>query len=240
MDPGIANSIHQGVGYGGFTLAAIAAISFGGVDITNLAILAGALSVGIGFGLQSIVNNFVSGLILAFERPVREGDQITLGQTTGRVDLIGLRATRIRTPDGAEVSVPNASLISGELTNWTLSDRARRIDVTVGVDYASDPVRVEAVLLESIRDLPGLAAHPAATTVFRGFGASALDFSLLLWTSDLDDRLAVESAARVRVLSALRKAGIGIPFPRLDVRLQESGILPGPVRVPSLPPDATR
>ena len=208
------------------------ALAASGVELSKLTLLISALSVGIGFGLQNIVNNFVSGLILAFERPVREGDQITVGQTTGRVDLIGLRATRIRTPEGAEVSVPNANLISGELTNWTLSDRARRIDVTVGVDYASDPVRVEKVLMECIRDLPGLAETPAAMTVFRGFGASSLDFSLLLWTTDMDDRLAVESSARVRVLTALRAAGIGIPFPRLDVRFQDG--------LPPLPPAASR
>jgi small-conductance mechanosensitive channel len=171
---------------------------------------------------------------------VREGDQITVGQTTGRVELIGLRATRIRTLDGAEVSVPNANLVSGELTNWTLSDRTRRIDVTVGVDYASDPVRVRDVLLESIRELPGLAAHPAAMVVFRGFGASSLDFSLLLWTGDLDDRLAMETEARIRILSALRKAGIGIPFPQLDVRFPDRDLPPGPVRAGGLPPDTTR
>ena len=237
---GAASAASRLIYYALVIVGILFALAASGVELSKLTLVISALGVGIGFGLQNIVNNFVSGLILAFERPVREGDQITLGQTTGRVDLIGLRATRIRTPEGAEVSVPNANLISGELTNWTLSDRARRIDVTVGVDYASDPVRVEEVLLESIRDLPGLAERPAAMTVFRGFGASALDFSLLLWTNDLDDRLAVESAARVRVLSALRKAGIGIPFPRLDVRLQDSEIGPGPVRVPSLPPGATR
>lgn len=204
-----------------------------GIDLTVLSVFGGMLGVGIGFGLQNIVNNFVSGLILAFERPVREGDQITLGTTTGRVDMIGLRATRIRTFDGAEVIVPNANLISSEVTNWTLSDRARRIDVTVGVDYDSDPVRVREILLEAVRDMPRLAASPAPVTVFRGFGASSLDFSLLLWTHDVNDRLDVESEARIRVFAALRAAGIQIPFPRMDVQVRERGGEPGPV-----PPDA--
>ncbi len=206
------------------------ALAASGVELSKLTLLVSALGVGIGFGLQNIVNNFVSGLILAFERPVREGDQVTLGTTTGRVDVIGLRATRIRTFDGAEVIVPNASLIAGEVTNWTLSDRARRIEITIGVDYDSNPVRVQELLMEAIRDLPGVAPHPAAMTAFRGFGASSLDFSLLFWTHDIDDRLAVESEARVRVLTALREAGIDIPFPRMDVRVRDEarGAAPGP------------
>ncbi len=231
---GAASAASRLIYYALVLVGILFALAASGVELSKLTLVISALGVGIGFGLQNIVNNFVSGLILAFERPVREGDQVTLGhpggQSSGRVDLIGLRATRIRTAEGAEVSVPNANLISSELTNWTLSDRARRSDVTVSVDYASDPVRVEEVLLEAIRDLPGLAERPAPATLFRGFGPSGLDFSLLLWTSDLDDCPVVESAARVRVLSALRKAGIGIPGPRLDVRLSGGGVLP---------PDAT-
>ncbi len=211
------------------------ALAASGVELSKLTLLVSALGVGIGFGLQNIVNNFVSGLILAFERPVREGDQVTLGTTTGRVDLIGLRATRIRTYDGAEVIVPNASLIAGEVTNWTLSDRARRIDIAIGVGYDSDPVRVQELLLEAIRDLPGVASHPAAMTAFRSFGPSALDFSLLFWTHDIDDRLSVESEARVRVLRALREAGIEIPFPRMDLRVRDGALGGPPAAAPSGP-----
>lgn len=211
------------------------ALAASGVELAKLTLVISALGVGIGFGLQNVVNNFVSGLILAFERPVREGDQVTLGQTTGRVEVIGLRATRIRTAEGAEVIVPNANLISNEVTNWTLSDRARRIDITLGVDYESDPARVQEILMEAIRDLPGVAPGPAPMTVFRGFGPSSLDFSLLLWTHDIDDRLAVESEARIRVLAALRKAGIDIPFPRMDLRVRDGALVAGS---PALPPSA--
>ncbi len=197
------------------------ALAASGVELSKLTLLVSALGVGIGFGLQNIVNNFVSGLILAFERPVREGDQITLGTMVGRVSKIGLRATRIRTFEGAEVIVPNANLIANEVTNWTLSDRTRRIDITIGVDYGSDPVQVQALLLEAIKGQPSIVAFPEPTTVFRGFGSSSLDFSVLLWTHDVDNRFAVETEARTRVLAALRSAGVNIPFPQLDVRVKE-------------------
>jgi len=203
------------------------ALAASGVELSKLTLLVSALGVGIGFGLQNIVNNFVSGLVLAFERPVREGDQITLGLTIGRVSQIGLRATRIRTAEGAEVIVPNANLIANELTNWTLSDRTRRIDITVGVDYGSDPVQVQTLLLEAIKGQPSVVDHPAPATVFRGFGASSLDFSLLLWTNDVDQRFDVETEARTRVLAALRSAGVVIPFPQLDVRVKDD-VTPAP------------
>ncbi len=211
------------------------ALAVSGVELSRLTLVVSALSVGIGFGLQNIVNNFVSGLILAFERPVREGDLVLLGQTTGRVVTIGLRATWIRTLEGAEVVVPNANLISGEVTNWTLSDRNRRIDIPVGVAYGSDPAQVQHLLLEAIADLPGLAASPGPVVHFQAFGASSLDFRLLLWTSDLDNRLAMESEARTRVLQALRQAGIEIPFTRMDIRLRRTG---GPDKEPAAPPGA--
>lgn len=201
-------------------------LAVAGVELTKLTLVISALGVGIGFGLQSIVNNFVSGLLLAFERPVRDGDWITLGTTTGRVTMIGLRATRLRTAEGAEVIVPNANLVTNEVTNWTLTDRARRIEIAVGVDYTSDPAEVQALLLDAIKDLPGVAAHPEPATAFQALGASSLDFKLLLWTDDMDDRLAVENAARARVLNRLREAHINLPFPQLDLWVRDRGPSP--------------
>jgi small-conductance mechanosensitive channel len=232
---GAASAASRLIYYALVVAGILVALAASGLELSKLTLLVSALGVGIGFGLQNVVNNFVSGLILAFERPVREGDQVTLGTTTGRVETIGLRATRIRTAEGAEVIVPNASLIANEVTNWTLSDRARRIEIVIGVDYDTDPVRVQELLMEVLRDLPGVAPQPVPMAVFRGFGASALDFSLLFWTHDVDDRLSVESEARVRVLRALREAGIEIPFPRMDLRVRDGALAAVPGGEPSGP-----
>lgn len=196
------------------------AFAAAGLQFSQLALVVSALGVGIGFGLQNVVSNFVSGLIIAFEQPFREGDLIEVANVSGVVEEIGLRASRLRSPDGAEMIVPNATLLSGELTNWTLSDRARRIEIAVSVAHGTDPRQVQAVLRESVKDLPGIAAYPEPNVAFRGFGPGSLDFGLLLWTADVDDRLNVEGEARVRVLAALRAAGIEIPLPRMDVRLE--------------------
>ena len=233
MPMGAASAASRLIYYGLVVAGILFDLAASGVELSRLTLVISALSVGIGFGLQNIVNNFVSGLILAFERPVREGDLVTLGQTTGRVAVIGLRATRIRTAEGAEVVVPNGNLISAEVTNWTLSDRARRIEIAVGVEYDADPDRVQELLLEAVKDVEGVAAHPAPTTVFRAFGASSLDFAVLFWTSDTNNRTAVENLARTRILAALRDARISIPYPRMDVQVQDAAAT-------LAPPDAER
>jgi small-conductance mechanosensitive channel len=206
--------------YGIMVAGVLFAFAAAGLELSQLTMVVSALGVGIGFGLQDIVKNFVSGLVIAFEHPFREGDVIATGQITGRLQEIGLRASRIRTIDGAEVMVPNANLISAEVTNWTLSDRTRRIEIIVGVDYDSEPRQVLDVLREAVSGQPGLVSHPAPLVLFRNFAASALEFSVSVWTADIDDRLEVESEARLRIFAALRAAGIGIPFPQLDLHVR--------------------
>jgi small-conductance mechanosensitive channel len=206
--------------YGIMVAGVLFAFAAAGLELSQLTMVVSALGVGIGFGLQDIVKNFVSGLVIAFEHPFREGDVIATGQITGRLQEIGLRASRIRTIDGAEVMVPNANLISAEVTNWTLSDRTRRIEIMVGVDYGSEPRQVLEVLREAVSGQPGLLSHPTPLVLFRNFAASALEFSVSVWTADIDDRLEVESEARLRIFAALRAAGIGIPFPQLDLHLR--------------------
>ena len=200
------------------------AIGAAGVELSQLTLLVSALGVGIGFGLQNIVNNFVSGLVIAFERPFREGDMIAVGQLMGRIREIGIRASNIRTIEGAEVIVPNGNLISGEVINWTLSDRTRRIDIPVGVSYGSDPAQVQKVLLEVLNDDPNVAADPPPVALFRGFGDSSLDFGLVFWTPDAEQWVAVASDVRVRIFAALRAAGIEIPFPQRDLHIRSSVI----------------
>ena len=198
------------------TLAAL------GIDTAKLTLLAGALGVGIGFGLQTIVNNFVSGIILIVERPVGVGDLIEVGPLTGEVKRIGIRSSTVRTGQGAEVIVPNAELVSKEVVNWTRSDRQRRYDVDVGVAYGSDPEQVMRLLVEAASDIPEIMKSPAPTAMFRGFGDSSLDFRLLAWVQTVDVGLQAQNALRVAILRKLVHAGIEIPFPQRDVHIRST------------------
>ena len=189
-----------------------------GLDLGKVAIIAGALSVGIGFGLQNVVNNFVSGLILLFERPIKEGDSVELAALSGVVEKIGMRASIVRTWQGADVIVPNATFISSEITNWTLRDEVRRIDISVGVAYGTNPERVLDLLLGVAQEHAGLLAEPKPFAMFVRFGESSLDFELRAWTAV--DFLRVGSELRVAVNRALNDAGIEIPFPQRDLHLK--------------------
>jgi len=198
-----------------------------GIDLTRITIVAGALGVGVGFGLQNVVNNFVSGLVLLFERPIQVGDTVQLGALTGEVKRIGIRSSTVRTWEGAEVIVPNASLVSDQVTNWTLSDRMRRIDLDVGVAYGTDPQRVVALLAEVARANPGVLPDPVPVVLFMGFGDSALNFQLRAWTARFEEWLGTRSELGLAVVAALREAGIGIPFPQRDLHIvQESPTQP--------------
>jgi len=214
--------------YGLILLGLLVAIGAAGFDLTRISLIAGALSVGIGFGLQTLVNNFVSGLILLFERPVKVGDSIEVQGLGGVVRRIGIRSSTIRTWDGAEVIVPNGLLISESLTNWTLSDRTRRIDVDVGVEYGTDPGRVLAILKEVAAASDDVLRNPAPVALFQGFGDSSLNFRLRFWTADFDRWLLVRSDLSVAVNDALAKAGITIPFPQRDLHVRSVDVdLPG-------------
>jgi small-conductance mechanosensitive channel len=198
------------------TLLALAAL---GIDTTKLTLVAGALSVGIGFGLQHVVNNFVSGLILIIERPVSVGDLVEIGPLIGEIKRIGMRSSSVRTTHGAEVIVPNSDLASKEVINWTRSDRQRRYNIDVGVAYGSDPVRVMRLLEEAAREVPEVMSEPAPMAMFQGFGDSSLDFRLLAWVSTIDLGPQAQTALRIAVLRKLEAAGIEIPFPQRDVHL---------------------
>ena len=191
-----------------------------GVDLTKITILAGALGVGIGFGLQNIVNNFVSGAIVLFERKINVGDAVRISDVEGRVQQMGMRACTVRTWEGAEVIVPNASLTSEKVVNWTLSDRLRRIDVAVGLAYGTPPEKALEILLGVARAHPRVLGHPAPVALFRGFGDSALRFELQVWTDRFDLWVQTQSELAVALYAALREAGIEIPFPQREVRLR--------------------
>lgn len=179
----------------------------------------GALGVGIGFGLQNVVNNFVSGLVLMFERPVQPGDIVDAAGTSGTVREIGLRATTIRTFDGADTVVPNGVLLGSNLTNWTMFDRQRRFEITVGVAYGSDPARVLDILARAAGDTPGVAQEPAPLILLTGYGDSALNFVIKAWTTDIGTWMTVRGELLSRTLAALRAANIEIPYQRIDIKL---------------------
>lgn len=217
---GMGSSIASLASYAVLLLGVVVALSAAGFKSTQLALVFGALGVGIGFGLQNVVNNFVSGLILMFERPIQPGDVVEVGTTSGRVRDIGMRATRIKTFDGADVIVPNGTLLSERLVNWTLMDRNRRIEVTVGVAYGSDPAQVLTLLETCAATTPGIASEPACVVLFTGFGESSLDFVVRAWTADYDHWAAIRSALVLRIHAALGEAGIEIPFPQRDVHVR--------------------
>ena len=221
LDPGIANSVDTVVGYAGVAIAALLSVSYAGLDITNLAIVAGALSVGIGFGLQSIVNNFVSGLILLIERPIKVGDRIVIGDQQGLVRRISVRATEIETFDRASLIVPNSELITGRVLNWTHRDSLGAVNVKVGVGYNSDPDQVVAILTKCAEDHPDVLRTPAPGAALEGFGDSALLFNLRVSLPDIDKAANVQSDLRIAIFKALGAAGIDIPFNQVDVNLRD-------------------
>lgn len=206
---------HYAVLFAGFVFAVMAA----GFSLDRFALIAGAFSVGIGFGLQTVVNNFVSGLILLFERPVRVGDRVQVGETIGEITEIGIRASRLRTVQGAEIVVPNGNLISSELINWTLSDIHRRLDIVIGVAYGTDPEKVVEILTE-IADAEKLVLQdPPPQALFMGFGDSSLDFELRAWCP-AREFFEIGSALRIAINRAFNDAGIEIPFPQHDLHLR--------------------
>jgi small-conductance mechanosensitive channel len=200
-------------------IGVVLALAAAGIELGQLALVVGAFGVGIGFGLQTIVNNFISGLILMFERPIRVGDVVQLGSVSGEVSSIGIRASTIRTWSGSEVVVPNGNLISNELTNWTLSDAIRRLEMPVGVAYGTDPERVIELLVDAMGAHEKVLAEPEPFALFVGFGDSSLNFSARCWCR-FSDSLSTSSQLHVAFNRAFADAGIEIPFPQRDLHLR--------------------
>jgi small-conductance mechanosensitive channel len=178
--------------------------------LTKLTILAGAFSVGIGFGLQNVINNFVSGLILLFERPIKVGDVIDVGGNVGEVSRIGIRASVIRTADGSEIIVPNGSLISSQVTNWTLSDRKRAVEVSVNVAGGADPQRVVELLKTTAAAHPGVAKEPSPDVYVTNFSAGVLTFQIRVWIDRYEDLAQLRSDLSLAVKNALARESIAI------------------------------
>ncbi len=232
VDMGLRNTFKTLIGYVGLVMGFMIAIGVLGFPLANLALVAGALSFGFAFGMQSVVNNFVSGLILLFERPIKVGDWIVTTSGEGIVKRISVRSTEIETFDWASVIIPNSELISAAVMNWTHKNRYTRITINVGVSYGSDIEKVTEILMREAKLNKRTLSFPAPLIYFANYGDSSLDFEVRIFINNVDNRIPVQNELRYSIFHALKEANIEIPFPQRDLHLRsvEDGILqPGQI-----------
>jgi len=217
VDLGVRNSVKTGIGYLGVGLAVIVGVSAAGIDLSSFALVASALSVGIGFGLQNIVSNFVSGLILLVERPFKVGDHVVTGANEGIVKRISVRATEIETFRKQSIIVPNSDLINAAVGNWTHRNKIGRSEIPIAVSYNADPQRVMDILLELVDQIPEVLRNPEPHVEFLTFGPSSLNFELRFHLADMGDGLRIRNNLRIAILQRFRAEGIEIPFPQQEI-----------------------
>jgi small-conductance mechanosensitive channel len=220
-DLGQQYAISRVMGYLIFVFGLVVGLQSLGVNLSSLVVLGGALGVGAGFGLQPIVSNFVSGLVLLVERPVRIGDRVEVGKTVGDVMRIGGRSTWIRTNDNEIIIIPNSEFVTARVTNWTANDRSVRFSIPVGVSYSSDPERVRELLLEVAHQHPDVLADPAPEVIFEGLGDSSLNFLLRVFTvNQVQTPFKLKSDLYFSIFRTFGQHGVEIPFPQRDLHLK--------------------
>ncbi|MGH7795063.1 MAG: mechanosensitive ion channel domain-containing protein [Candidatus Binatia bacterium] len=234
LAPGLSYAASSVLNYVILALGFLAGLGVLGVDFTKVSIMAGAFGVGIGFGLQSVVNNFVSGLILLFERPIHIGDTVEVGNLQGTVRRIGIRASVIHTGAGADIIVPNSQLITDKVTNWTFSDRLRRVDLPVGVNYGADPKKVIELLEQVARAHPDVLPDPAPRALFISYGDSSINFELSVWPKQFYLSAQVKSDLATAVYDAVHAAGMSFPRPQREVRLLRDHDARAPMAAPNV------
>jgi len=217
LKPGIPYAISTITYYLLLLCVLLLALSASGVELSKFTVLTGAFGLGAGFGLQNIISNFVSGIILLFERPIRIGDFLEVGPTVGEVIQMGMRSSSIRTPQGAEVIVPNSHLISNQVVNWTLTEQKRRTEVNVKVAYGADPETVVDLLMKTALSHPKVMREPGPSVFFLGFGDNSLDFQLLFWVPEARMHVAVNSDVAMKIANEFREAGINLPAQKRDL-----------------------
>jgi len=219
---GVRVAVASLVRYVVLVIALIVVLQFMGIDMTSLALLFGALGVGIGFGLQNITNNFVSGLIILLERPIKVGDRIEMGGVSGDVTHISMRATTIRTNDNISMIVPNSDFITSTVINWSHTDRNVRFNFPVSVSYREDPERVRALLLDVARENKGVLVTPPPDVLFKEYADSAIVLNLRVWTRNFIDRPGVlKSQLYYAIFRKFREQGVEIPYPQRDVHIKD-------------------
>jgi small-conductance mechanosensitive channel len=221
LDIGIRQSIGTIIRYIILIIGFFIVIQTAGIDLSALGLLAGALGVGIGFGLQNVTNNFISGIIILFERPIKVGDRIEVGEISGDVVRISSRATSIITNDNISVIVPNSDFINSTVINWSHNDRMVRFNFPVGVSYKEDPERIRRVLLAVVGANKGVLKNPVSDVLFESYGDNSINFILRVWTSDYINRPNVlKSQLYYEVFKSFREENIEIPFPQRDLHLK--------------------
>ena len=221
IDLGVSIAVGKIINYIIITIGLIIIFQSTGIDLSSITILFGALGVGIGFGLQHITNNFISGIIILFERPIKVGDRIEVGGVSGDVINISARATTIQTNDNITVIVPNSEFMNSNVINWSHNDRSVRISLKIGVSYKEDPDVIRDTLMEVARGNEGVLKYPHPQVLFVEYGDSSLDFLLRVWTSEYTNRPQIlKSNLYYEIFRKFREKKIEIPYPQRDVHLK--------------------